>query len=158
MQNLNPRPELFNIQDVFQEKIRLVEKKTCKKQITLIDNSEKHFVFADKNMIGIVIQNLLTNAVKFCYTGDSITISTISESKNIIITIEDSGVGITQENMNKLFKKNTFTTNGTSNEKGTGLGLTICKELTQLNKGDIWVKSKVNIGSQFFIKLPRKRL
>lgn len=158
MQNLNPRPELFNIQDVFQEKIRLVEKKTCKKQITLIDNSEKHFVFADKNMIGIVIQNLLTNAVKFCYTRDSITISTISESKNIIITIEDSGVGITQENMNKLFKKNTFTTNGTSNEKGTGLGLTICKELTQLNKGDIWVKSKVNIGSQFFIKLPRKRL
>ncbi|MGR7812250.1 tetratricopeptide repeat-containing sensor histidine kinase [Lacinutrix undariae] len=158
MQNLNPRPELFNIQDVFQEKIRLIENKISKKQITLIDNSKKHYVFADKNMIGIVIQNLITNAVKFCSVEDSITISTILESENIIITIEDSGVGIAQENIDKLFKKSAFSTNGTCNEKGTGLGLTICKELIQINKGDIWVKSKENIGSQFFIKLPRKSL
>jgi len=136
----------------------LIEKKTTKKQITLIDLSEKDFVMADKNMVQIVIQNLLTNAVKFCRVGDKITISNISKNDEIIICIKDSGVGISKENIAKLFKKSTFSTNGTCNEKGTGLGLTICKELVQLNKGEIWVKSELNIGSQFFIKLPKKRL
>jgi len=158
MKSLTPKPELFNIQDVFQEKIKLIEKKTTKKQITLIDLSEKDFVMADKNMVQIVIQNLLTNAVKFCRVGDKITISNISKNGEIIICIKDSGVGISKENIAKLFKKSTFSTNGTCNEKGTGLGLTICKELVQLNKGEIWVKSELNIGSQFFIKLPKKRL
>ena len=71
--------------------------------------------------------------------------------------IKDTGVGISEENQEKLFKSNSFTTIGTTNEKGTGLGLTICKELVELNNGKIWVESSVNIGSKFYVELPKER-
>ena len=75
-----------------------------------------------------------------------------------LICVEDTGVGISKENLSKLFKNNNFTTIGTKNEKGTGLGLTICKELVELNKGRIWVESTQNVGSKFFIELPKSKI
>ena len=75
MQNLEPNPELFNIQDVFHTKMALVEQKVEDKRIVLIDESQRDFVYADKSMVEIVIQNLITNAVKFSRTGDVITVS-----------------------------------------------------------------------------------
>ena len=72
-----------------------------------------------------------------------------------MICVEDTGVGIEKENIDKLFQNNTFTTVGTKNEKGTGLGLSICKELVELNHGKIWVESTVNVGSKFYVELPK---
>jgi signal transduction histidine kinase/tetratricopeptide (TPR) repeat protein len=155
MQNLEPNPELFNIQEVFQSKMSLIEKKVEQKRIVVIDESFQDFIYADKSMIEIVIQNLLTNAVKFSRVGDIITISNRNENNTSLICIEDSGVGISKENIGKLFKNNAFTTIGTKNEKGTGLGLSICKELVELNKGRIWVESTQNVGSKFYVELPR---
>ncbi|MEY8868774.1 ATP-binding protein [Meridianimaribacter flavus] len=155
MQNLESNPELFNIQDVFHNKMGLIEQKVEQKRIVLIDESQRDFVYADKSMIEIVIQNLLTNAVKFSRIGDAITVSNRDQNGKSLICVEDTGVGISPENLNKLFKNNTFTTIGTKNEKGTGLGLTICKELVELNDGRIWVESVQNVGTKFFVELPK---
>lgn len=156
MQNLEPKPELFNIQDVFHDKMALVEQKVEDKRIVLIDESQRDFVYADKSMLEIVIQNLITNAVKFSRTGDVITISNQDVNGKALICVEDTGVGISRENIEKLFNSNNnFTTVGTKNEKGTGLGLTIAKDLVELNKGRIWVESTQNVGSKFYIELPK---
>ncbi|MHA7843285.1 MAG: ATP-binding protein [Winogradskyella sp.] len=156
MQNLEPNPELFNIQDVFHTKMALVEQKVEDKRIVLIDESQRDFAYADKSMMEIVIQNLITNAVKFSRTGDVITVSNQDVNGKALICVEDTGVGISEENIKKLFNANkNFTTVGTKNEKGTGLGLTIAKDLVELNNGRIWVESTVNVGSKFFIELPK---
>ncbi|WP_339626700.1 tetratricopeptide repeat-containing sensor histidine kinase [uncultured Winogradskyella sp.] len=156
MQNLEPNPELFNIQDVFRTKMALVEQKIEDKRIVLIDESIRDFVYADKSMLEIVIQNLITNAVKFSRIGDVITISNQDINGKALICIEDTGVGVSRNNIDKLFNANdNFTTVGTKNEKGTGLGLTIAKDLVELNNGKIWVESTQNIGSKFFIELPK---
>ncbi|MFT5847529.1 sensor histidine kinase, partial [Psychroserpens sp.] len=155
MQNLEPKAELFNIQDVFKNKISLVEQKIEQKRIILIDESRRDFIYADKSMIEIVIQNLITNAVKFTRVGDSITVSNSDHNGKSLICVEDTGVGIYKEDVDKLFQNGTFTTRGTSNEKGTGLGLTICKELVELNGGRIWVESTPGIGTKFYVELPK---
>ncbi|WP_299115152.1 ATP-binding protein [uncultured Winogradskyella sp.] len=159
MQNLQPKPELFNIQEVFQIKMSLIEKKVNDKGIILIDESRREFVYADRSMLEIVIQNLITNAVKFTGKGDVITVSNQDYNGKVLICVEDTGIGISEENQKKLFNaKKNFTTIGTENEKGTGLGLTICKDLVELNNGRIWVESTPNIGSKFFIELPKAAL
>ncbi len=157
MESLEPNPELFDIQSTFQEKIRLVEQKIESKKIILIDDSQRDFVYADKSMVEIIIQNLLANAVKFSKNGDVITVSNSISNGKSLLCIEDSGVGISKENLDKIFKNNSFTTIGTKEEKGTGLGLTICKELVELNKGRIWVESTVGVGSKFYVELPKTK-
>lgn len=155
MQNLEPKPELFNVQEVFQNKLNLIEQKVEQKRIVIIDESQRDYVYADKSMIEIVVQNLLTNAVKFSRVGDVITVSSQDLGEKVRLCVEDTGVGISKENIDKLFKNDAFTTIGTKNEKGTGLGLTICKELVELNNGKIWVESTQNVGSKFFVELPK---
>ncbi len=156
MQNLEPKPELFNIQDVFHTKMALVEQKVEDKRIVLIDESQRDFIYADRSMVEIVIQNLITNAVKFSRIGDVITVSNQEVNGKALICVEDTGVGISRKNIDKLFNANkNFTTIGTKNEKGTGLGLTIAKDLVELNDGRIWVESTENVGSKFFIELPK---
>jgi len=157
MQSLKANPSLFDIQEIFQDKINLIEQRLDSKNIKLIDRSLKDFAYADRSMMEIVIQNLLTNAVKFSQPGDMITVSNHISNGSCIISVSDTGVGISEENIDKLFKNNTFTTTGTSNEKGTGLGLSICKELVELNKGKIWVESTVNVGSTFYVQLPKSK-
>lgn len=157
MQSLEPKPTLFDVQEVFEEKIRLIEQRMESKGIKLIDHSLRDFAYADRSMFEIVIQNLLANALKFCKNGDTITISNHISNGSCIISIADTGVGISKQNIDKLFKNSSFTTVGTNNEKGTGLGLSICKELVELNNGKIWVESTVNVGSTFYVQLPKSR-
>lgn len=155
MESLEPKPEYFNVQEVFQDKIKLVEKKVEKKKIVMVDETIADTIYADRSMVEIIVQNLITNAVKFCDSGDIISVSNQVINGRCQFYIKDTGVGISEENQEKLFKSNSFTTIGTTNEKGTGLGLTICKELVELNHGRIWLESSVNMGSKFYIELPR---
>ncbi|MDX1469989.1 MAG: HAMP domain-containing sensor histidine kinase, partial [Flavobacteriaceae bacterium] len=157
MQSLKSNPELFNIQEVFRNKLKLIEQKAEEKRIVIIDESQRDFVYADRSMIEIVIQNLITNAVKFSRVNDIITVSNRDRNGKALIIIEDTGIGISEENLSKLFKPNNFTTIGTKNEKGTGLGLVICKELVELNNGRIWVESNQNVGTKFFVELPKSK-
>ncbi|PKQ44479.1 tetratricopeptide repeat-containing sensor histidine kinase [Confluentibacter flavum] len=157
MQSLKPNPSLFDVQEVFEDKVKLVEQRLESKGIELVDHSLRDFAYADRSMIEIVIQNLLANALKFSKKGDKITISNHISNGHCIISVADTGIGISRQNIEKLFKNNSFTTMGTNNEKGTGLGLSICKELVELNSGKIWVESAVNVGSTFYVQLPKSK-
>ncbi|MEW4923045.1 tetratricopeptide repeat-containing sensor histidine kinase [Algibacter sp. 2305UL17-15] len=157
MQSLKPSPSLFDVQEVFEEKIKLIDQRLESKGIELIDHSLRDFAYADRSMIEIVVQNLLANALKFSRKGDTITISNHISNGSCIISIADTGIGISKHNIEKLFKSSTYTTMGTNNEKGTGLGLSICKELVELNGGKIWVESSVNVGSTFYVQLPKSK-
>ncbi|GAA3637352.1 hypothetical protein GCM10022397_23660 [Flavivirga jejuensis] len=157
MQSLEPKPSLFDIQEVFEDKVKLVDQRMENKGITLVDHSLRDFAYADRSMFEIVVQNLLANALKFCKNGDTITISNHISNGSCIVSIADTGIGISKQNLEKLFKNNSFTTVGTNNEKGTGLGLSICKELIELNNGKIWVESTQGVGSTFYLQLPKSR-
>ncbi|MGE5481259.1 MAG: ATP-binding protein [Chloroflexota bacterium] len=118
--------------------------------------SEETYVYADVNMLNTVIRNLLSNAIKFTRAGGEISIYTDSDDKYIFLSVADNGVGIDPKVIPDLFKidKNT-TTEGTANEKGHGLGLVLCKDLTEKNKGELKVSSEPGVGTTFTIALPK---
>ena len=109
-------------------------------------------------MFRTVLRNLITNAIKFSKTGSEVTIRTNDSGNNVVISIEDEGIGISEKNINRLFKvEESLSTKGTEDEKGSGLGLILCYEFIKINKGTIWVKSIEGKGSTFFISLPKEK-
>jgi signal transduction histidine kinase len=126
------------------------------KGINLINKTDKsHTVFADEDMINLVLRNLISNAIKFTNKAGNITLSSQQIDGQMQIYVTDTGVGISKDGIDKLFTKNINpTTLGTANEKGTGLGLLLCKEFIEKNGGVIAVKSDEGKGSTFEIKLP----
>jgi signal transduction histidine kinase len=109
-------------------------------------------------MIELVIRNLLSNAIKYCNKGDKISLEAKLDVDYYIISISDSGIGIEEENIPKLFGMNNFSTMGTHSERGTGIGLLLCKEFVEKNKGKIWVESIFGEGSKFSFSLPMRRI
>ncbi|MCS4432808.1 tetratricopeptide repeat-containing sensor histidine kinase [Aquiflexum gelatinilyticum] len=110
---------------------------------------------AEKTMLEIVIRNLLTNALKFTNANDKITVALEEEENFYTISISDQGIGMTEAGLSKLFGNDFYSTSGTHQEKGTGLGLLISKELVKKNKGEIWAKSQIGSGSTFCFTLPK---
>ena len=112
-------------------------------------------VLGDENHLKVILRNLISNAIKFTNNKGSIKLSTVIENNELIISIEDSGKGMTNDEMDKLFFFNThFSNSGTSGEKGTGIGLLLCKELVELNGGKLKIKSTLGKGSVFYFNLP----
>ena len=112
-------------------------------------------VLADLDMIKTIIRNLISNAIKFTNRNGAIDISAEINPINLKIIVSDNGVGIRPEIMNKLFDlSQKITSIGTANEKGTGLGLLLCKEFVKMHGGEIWVESEVGKGSNFIFTLP----
>ncbi|MFD2565588.1 tetratricopeptide repeat-containing sensor histidine kinase [Aquimarina rubra] len=155
MKELNANPTTFDIAEVIGNKFTFFKPKADKKDIKLINKLDSTIIFADKDMFGIVAQNLIANAIKFCNPGDSIALVSKEKEDHYEICFEDTGIGIDPANLQKLFAEDTFTTNGTENETGTGLGLKICKELIELNQGRISVESEPGKGSVFSVSLPK---
>lgn len=115
-------------------------------------------IFADPNVISTIIRNLVTNSIKFCNSGDWININCELDFAEIKITIEDSGVGIEPENLETLFLVDkVHSERGTCNEKGSGLGLILCKDLIERNNGYICAESEPGKGSKFTISLPKTK-
>lgn len=114
------------------------------------------YLFVDYNMVNTVFRNLISNAIKFTHQGGKIRVSIDNMNDSYVtVLVSDTGVGMDQEKINKLFKiEESTSTIGTSKEKGTGLGLLLCKEFTESMEGDLSVESKVGEGSTFIIKLP----
>ena len=112
-------------------------------------------VYADMNMLNTILRNLISNAIKYTHANGQIDISAVQNQNNIEITVSDNGVGMSEETRNRLFKIETnTTTRGTQNEKGSGLGLILCKEFVEKHGGEIWVKSELAKGSDFVFSLP----
>lgn len=154
---LKPDPKTININEIIQEKIFFTENAAQIKNITVENTTqEKIYACADRIMVETIIRNLLTNAIKFTGKGGKITINAKKISDTFIeIAVADSGIGIKKENLDKLFRIDVnFTTSGTKNEVGTGLGLIICKEFVEKNNGTIKVNSKYGQGSTFLFTLP----
>ncbi len=146
----------FNLYILVAETINLLKPVAEEKRIKLIYSGEKDLsVFADENMIKTVIRNLISNAIKFTNQGGEVKASIQKNEDKIEVCIEDNGVGMTEEEVSKLFRLDTHhTTQGTANEKGTGLGLLLCKEMIEKNDGEIWVESSKGKGSKFYFNLP----
>lgn len=121
----------------------------------MYDRSIQVEVYADENMLKTVLRNLVANGIKFTDTNGKIDIYTVHKQNFIEITVSDNGVGMNDEILDKLFKidKN-VTDNGTANEKGSGLGLILCKEFVDRHGGRIWIESLAGKGSAFKFSLP----
>lgn len=122
--------------------------------IRLLDVEKELVGSVDIDMIKTVIRNLISNAIKFSFEGGTIDVSTSIEGNNVIVSVKDSGKGIKKEDQEKLLKANThFTSYGTSNEKGSGLGLMLCKDFVELHDGKLWFESEEGKGSTFLFSL-----
>ncbi len=113
------------------------------------------WVLVDRAMISTVLRNLISNAIKFSHPDKKIVVSSKRIGKESLVTVQDSGVGIRKIDLDKIFRMDkSFTRTGTANEKGTGLGLLLCKEFVTKHGGDIWVESEFGKGSTFSFTIP----
>jgi len=150
MQRVKVNPVKVDLSEIVSEKVALVAEPAKAKGVTVLNaTSEGTDAYADKDMVALVLRNLISNAVKFCRKGDRITISASSFNGEVVVEVRDTGVGIAPDDLGKIFGDQIFTTRGTSNEMGTGLGLVLSKEFIELNGGKIWVESFLGVGRPF---------
>ncbi len=151
-------PERVCATEIINAAIKSVSGAAIKKNITVKSNlSEEIYIYADKNLILQVFNNLLSNAIKFTKENGKIEISAKRSDnfKAYEFSVKDNGLGIKEENLNKLFRVDTkFTSEGTAGEKGSGLGLSLVKEIIEKHNGKIWVESVYGSGSNFKFLLP----
>ncbi|MEW6652968.1 MAG: PAS domain-containing sensor histidine kinase [Bacteroidota bacterium] len=136
---------------------RLLNAVASNKQVKIINEVEPELVcFADSNMLQSIILNLVSNAIKFSNAGGKIKVSADNYDEYVKVSVKDYGVGIKEEHLKMLCDNNcTITTLGTAKEKGTGLGLMLCKEFVKIHNGNIWVESKVGNGTVFSFTLQK---
>lgn len=158
--SINYKPQEIDLGILAFKSIALLQENANTKNIKLDLKVESDtFAFCDSNMISTVLINLLSNAIKFSKPDNVITISSIELTNYIQISIEDRGIGIAFENINKLFRVEfDHKTIGNAPEKGTGIGLILCKEFISRNGGEIWVDSLLNQGSTFHFTIPKIEL
>ncbi len=149
-------PQSFSLNALIQGTMNLMKETAMKKNIRFVNQiTGSYITHADKDMISLIVRNLLSNAIKFTPEGGEVSVSAISKDNHHIITINDTGVGIEPEILKHLFQIDySHSTAGTSGEKGSGLGLILCKEFIMKNHGDIWVESELEKGTRFSFSLP----
>lgn len=148
-------PEAFHIRELLDEKISMFKKQIEAKELNIFNNIEADLqVLADKNMIDLVARNLLSNAIKFSVPGGTITMTSSRQKGYSQICIADNGIGISADNLNRLFDAQTVSTKGTAGEMGTGLGLLLSKEFIEQNGGKTWGESVIGEGSKFCFTIP----
>jgi signal transduction histidine kinase len=163
MGKLPAKKETVDVLYILNENIELFQSLTLQKEINIsFSNCTDCSVKGDALMINTIVRNLLSNAIKFTPPKGTINISLIEETDFWTIAIKDSGIGIANEHLPKLFQLNSKTYHiGNSKEKGTGLGLVLCKEFTDLNSGKLAVKSELGKGTTFYVSfikaLPQKQ-
>ena len=150
-------PVKINLTEKVNDISALLSGNALKKNISIINNVLNNaFVLADANMLQSILQNLLANAIKFTKSGGTIDVKSESTNgKMVKIFVKDTGVGISKDNLQKIFRTDsTVTTQGTENERGTGLGLLLCKEMIERHGGTLSVESEVEKGTTFLFTLP----
>jgi len=149
--------EKADMNSIVTDNICLLDVAAKEKNIKLINSVKpRTLVECDINMISTVIRNIISNAIKFTRPAGKINITSREKVNTCEVSVIDTGVGISEENLGKLFRIDThFSTTGTANEEGTGLGLILCREFVNLNNGSIRVVSKPGKGSTFTVELPK---
>lgn len=153
------KPQNLDLQKIINDSSSFASYQASQKNIKITSNTgENILIFADENMLTSLLRNLISNAIKFTTEEGEVQIKTEVLEKDIKISIKDNGVGMSQDNIEKLFRTDAkVQTTGTSDEKGTGLGLLICKEFVDKHEGKIWVESQIDEGCEFFITFPKKK-
>lgn len=148
-------PEIVSIKEIIDSCVEVANITANEKNITIKTSiNVTDLAFADKDTITTVFRNLISNAIKFTGNGGDISIWTNTQNDNIEIYITDTGVGMNKNEIKTLFQVDKTPSKGTNQEVGTGLGLIICKEFIEKNKGSIEVESEPNVGTTFIITLP----
>ncbi len=150
-------PEFVDLTTLVNGIFELSNVSAIHKSIRLEKEIPKHIsVFLDKRMIGSVIRNLISNAIKFTHPEGKVIFRAEQAEHELVISVSDNGVGITDKNLARLFRiDESYSVPGTQNEKGTGLGLILCKEFVEKHGGKIWVESKPGQGSTFYFTIPK---
>lgn len=157
--NFSYNAEKIDLGNVVKEVFNLYSNIALSKNINLIneitDNSEEIFVYGDNGMLNLSLRNLIGNGIKFTNEHGSVTVKALREKDSVRISVIDTGVGMKQANISKLFKVDVpFTTQGTGKEKGTGLGLILCREMIEKNNGKLSIISEPGKGSNFSFTIP----
>jgi len=154
---LSVNKSVINLADLGKEIISLYAEGANHKQLKLTNQMDENiYIYADKYMIDTIVRNFVSNAIKFTKPGGEIIIKGIINGDNAEVSVTDTGIGISVEDQKNLFRIDEQSRrDGTANEKGTGLGLLLCKEFTEKNSGVLWVESEEGKGSRFSITVPR---
>ncbi len=153
-------PVSFAMKDIISGVVELYRMQAKEKEISLEVDVHNAYVKADTNMVSTVLRNLFSNAIKFTPRGGWVKIYICHESdESYGFCIEDNGIGMEADEVEKLFKIDShFSTPGTDDEAGTGIGLILAKEFIEQNNGEICVESQKNVGTKFLIKLPKANI
>ncbi len=149
-------PEWLDLNERILESVKISEGAIINKELHISFNPKKEYsVFADRNMIDLIIRNLISNAIKFTNKKGKIKIKVEADKEKVNVSVTDNGIGIPENKLKTIFEidkhKNTL---GTENEQGTGLGLILCKDFIDNHKGKIWAESTPGKGSKFTFTLP----
>ena len=149
-------PVPVNLGELVKDEFVMVDEMASGKNIDLKNYvNDSLTVVADKNMLRTILRNLITNAVKFTHKNGHVEVNAIPSDDHVEIAVSDNGIGMSKETISKLFRIDAnLSTRGTENEKGTGLGLFLCKDFVEKHNGKIWVESEEGKGSIFKILLP----
>jgi len=150
-------PAKINVKNLIDEEFENFISAATHKLITLNHSiSENLHVSADIDMFKTVLRNLISNAIKYSFIGGEVTINATEHKQFVEISVEDTGIGITQKDRKELFRRDEIhTTRGTNNESGTGLGLILCKEFVEKHGGSIRIESEPGKGSRILFTLPQ---
>jgi signal transduction histidine kinase len=147
----------IDLLEITDQVIAIAQPKITEKQITIHNQIDQKFAYADEESVAVVIRNLVSNALKFVESGGTIHINSNIQDNHVLISIKDDGVGMTKEQVDKISNHTFYTTTGTQKEKGNGLGLFLCTEFVKKNGGEFWIESEKDKGSSFYFTLPLKK-
>jgi signal transduction histidine kinase len=150
------KPKSISLAQITSENLEIVELSAERKNITLSNSVPPDLkVSADEDMLNTILRNLITNAIKFTTKGGRIHVYAVEKNGFVETTVEDTGVGMDNETMDRIFRLDiSHTKKGTDDESGTGLGLVLCKEFVKKHGGNIRIESEVGKGSKFIFSLP----
>jgi len=155
MQSDSVKPTMVDVPSLMTEIAKLLRLQAEDKKISVELDADTHaYAYADKDMVNLVLRNLLSNAIKFTPERGLISMQAHKTALGVEVSVRDSGMGMTKEALFKINQNNFYTTKGTANESGTGLGLVLCKEFLARNGGQMYIESEPGKGSTFSFTLP----
>lgn len=149
--------ELFNLKRIIDEAFESVDILAKSKDLSLVNETNpEDYVYSDRKVLAVVLNNLITNAVKYSFSGNKILVYSNEDNYYTTIYVKDYGTGISSDKLESVFSiSGKIPESGTNGEKGSGLGLLICKEFIEKQEGKIWAESELNSGSTFCVSLPK---